>query len=144
MSDTKSLSILLPVDLSEDMDKLHRILNLYLNTALEPVLLHVIDTEMMESLEAGGVESIGEIKLRMKENAQNRLKEMADKFGSNTQTIVVEGIPFIEIIKLARDLKVDMIAMGTLSRGQKLENIFFGSTTERVLRGSSVPVLCLK
>jgi len=144
MSETKTLSILLPVDLTEDTEELHKKLNLFLNRPLEPVLLHVLDTDIINALESSGIESSDSIKERIKENAQVRIREMAERFGDNTQNMVVEGIPFIEIIKLARDLKVDMIAMGTLSKGQKLENLFFGSTTERVIRGSSVPVFCLK
>ncbi|MDH5655405.1 MAG: universal stress protein [Spirochaetia bacterium] len=144
MSSEKSLSILLPVDLSEDANILHKSLDIYLNRNMEAVLLHVLDTEMLVSIEKSGIQEYHDIKSRIKEDAQNRIKEMSLKFGENTQSIVVEGIPFIEIIKLARDLKVDMIAMGTLSEKQKLENLFFGSTTERVLRGSPVPVFCLK
>jgi len=144
MSEEKSLSILLPVDLTEDPVLLHKSLDSFLNRSMEPVLLHVMDSELAETLEKVGIKNIDSVRSAMKENARSRIAEMAEKFGKNTQSMVVEGIPFIEIIKLARDLKVDMIAMSMFSRGQKIENLFFGSTTERVLRGSPVPVFCLK
>jgi nucleotide-binding universal stress UspA family protein len=63
--------------------------------------------------------------------------------GKNVQSIrfeVASGKPAVEILRLARDRHSDIIVMSThgLTGVRKL---FFGSTTERVLRETTVPVL---
>ena len=63
--------------------------------------------------------------------------------GKNVQSIrfeVASGKPAVEILRLARDRPPDIIVMSThgLTGVRKL---FFGSTTERVLRETTVPVL---
>jgi nucleotide-binding universal stress UspA family protein len=57
--------------------------------------------------------------------------------------MTVVGSPFVEILKIARDLDLPMIVMGVKGRSTPPEEILFGSTAERVLRGSRVPVLCV-
>jgi nucleotide-binding universal stress UspA family protein len=50
------------------------------------------------------------------------------------------GKPGLEILRLARDLRSDLIVMS--SRGRRgVSKMFFGSTTDRVLRDTPVPVL---
>ena len=57
--------------------------------------------------------------------------------------IVCEGIPCIEINKKAIQCDVDMIIMGSKGNSDDMKAIFFGSTTERVLRFIKRPVLCV-
>jgi nucleotide-binding universal stress UspA family protein len=53
---------------------------------------------------------------------------------------VTAGKPADEILRVAKDRKVDLIVMG--SHGSTgFRKLFFGSTTERVLRDTTVPVL---
>jgi nucleotide-binding universal stress UspA family protein len=55
---------------------------------------------------------------------------------------VVEGNPAAEILKRARRLKSDLIVMGT--HGLKgFDKLFFGSTTDHVLRRVTVPLLAV-
>jgi nucleotide-binding universal stress UspA family protein len=53
---------------------------------------------------------------------------------------VVVGRPATEILRLARDERADLIVMSSHGRGG-LSKRFFGSTTERVLRHTDIPVL---
>jgi len=62
---------------------------------------------------------------------------------SDVEKVVVKGIPDEEIIKYANDNKVDLVVMGTYSRTGTMDRVF-GSTTERVIRKSAAPVLCVK
>ena len=57
--------------------------------------------------------------------------------------MIVEGVPFVEIVKIASDLEVDMIAMGMHTGSSRLDALLFGSTAEKVLRTSRCPVLCV-
>jgi nucleotide-binding universal stress UspA family protein len=69
---------------------------------------------------------------------RNRLK------GSNfCTTEVVVGIPFEQIIRRAREIKADLIVVGT--HGQTaLEHALMGSTAERIVRRSEIPVLTVR
>jgi nucleotide-binding universal stress UspA family protein len=59
------------------------------------------------------------------------------------ERMVVVGSPFVEILKIARDLDLPMIVMGVRGRSTPTEELLFGSTAEKVLRGTRVPVLCV-
>jgi nucleotide-binding universal stress UspA family protein len=61
----------------------------------------------------------------------------------NYQTFIVPGIPYDEIIKKAMDLPADLIIMGTQGRSG-LDHVLFGSTAEKVVRKSSVPVMTVR
>jgi nucleotide-binding universal stress UspA family protein len=56
---------------------------------------------------------------------------------------LLEGQPYQEICRLARDLKTDLIVIAT--RGQTgVKHLFLGSTAERVVRYSPCPVLVVR
>ena len=58
-------------------------------------------------------------------------------------TEVVMGIPFQEIIKKAGELSADLIVVGTHGR-TGLEHVIVGSTAERLVRRSPIPVLTVR
>ena len=59
------------------------------------------------------------------------------------QTIVRVGDPASVIVKLEEELDVDLVVMATHGRsGEKYEKL--GSVTERVVRGSTRPVLTIR
>ena len=57
--------------------------------------------------------------------------------------IVAKGIPFVEIIKTAKDNLVDLIVMGTHGR-TGLNHILIGSVAERVIQKAPCPVLSIR
>jgi nucleotide-binding universal stress UspA family protein len=60
--------------------------------------------------------------------------------GDNTiQVLVKEGAFAESILDAAKDLHVDIIVMGSLSR-KWLENIVMGSVTEKVFRHTTIPL----
>ena len=59
------------------------------------------------------------------------------------EKMIVVGLPFVEILKIARDLDLPMIVMGIRGQSTPADEILFGSTAEKVLRGTRVPVLCV-
>jgi nucleotide-binding universal stress UspA family protein len=61
----------------------------------------------------------------------------------NYQTFIVPGIPYDEVIKKAMDLPADLIIMGTQGRSG-LDHVLFGSTAEKVVRKSPVPVMTVR
>lgn len=56
---------------------------------------------------------------------------------------VVMGIPFQEIIRQAKEVNADLIVAGTHGR-TGLEHVIVGSTAERLVRRSTVPVLTVR
>jgi nucleotide-binding universal stress UspA family protein len=61
----------------------------------------------------------------------------------NYLTCLVNGIPYEEIIRKAKEIDASLIVLGTHGR-TGLDHIIFGSTAERVVRSSSCPVLSIR
>ena len=53
------------------------------------------------------------------------------------------GIPYDEIIKKGEEIEADVIVLGTHGR-TGLDHMLFGSTAEKVVRKSSIPVLTVR
>src|SRR5262245_4543810 len=56
---------------------------------------------------------------------------------------VAEGLPFDEIVRLARDRNVDLIVMGTHGH-TGLAHVLMGSVAEKVVRRAPCPVLTVR
>jgi nucleotide-binding universal stress UspA family protein len=118
------------------------------------VLLHVIaDPTYYSSLEYSpitgfaGYMDMGSNQLDSIEGLIKASKQYLDKSklhlgDKKIQTIVKEGDFAPTIINTAKELKADMIIMGSHSRNW-LENIVMGSVTEKVLHGTSIPLLII-
>ncbi|HKS09862.1 MAG TPA: universal stress protein [Pyrinomonadaceae bacterium] len=109
-------------------------------------LLHVIDQQFIDDAVAAGLGSSEDIRNRLKEQAEANFISMLEGIDTgqvDIEKMTVVGLPFVEILKIARDLDLPMIIMGVRGRSTPPEEILFGSTAEKVLRGSRVPVLCV-
>ena len=110
----------------------------------EITALHVLDTDLAERIEAAGLGGRGEVMTKLRERAEQEFGWLAKEKGADAfASMIVEGVPFFEIVKIARDLEVDLIAMGTHTRSANLGQLLFGNTAEKVLRTSRCPVLCV-
>lgn len=108
-------------------------------------LIHVIETHVSD---IGDI--LKQIDLLLNDKQIDNLKMrlirlIPDDIRTNIKfdTIVVKGIPFVEIIKTARDQQVDLIVMGTHGR-TGLEHILIGSVAERVIQKAHCPVLTIR
>jgi nucleotide-binding universal stress UspA family protein len=109
-------------------------------------LLHVIDQNFIDDSVAAGFGTSDEIRERLRQLAESNFNSMMEGIETaeiEIERMIVVGSPFIEILKIARDLDLPMIVMGVRGRSLPPEEILFGSTVEKVLRGSRVPVLCV-
>jgi nucleotide-binding universal stress UspA family protein len=80
---------------------------------------------------------------RRTDNRLKRLGRVLEQKGIKTETRVVIGIPYQEIIKAAQSHDVDLIAMG--KRGLNFwGRMLLGSTATKVLRESHVPILTVR
>jgi nucleotide-binding universal stress UspA family protein len=58
------------------------------------------------------------------------------------KTIVKQGHPAEEIVKTAREIKADVIIVG--SRGKRTTHLFMGSVSREVANTADIPVLVVK
>ncbi|HYA89067.1 MAG TPA: universal stress protein [Nitrospirota bacterium] len=85
----------------------------------------------------------------MEDMQKSAMNEM-DKWGAEvSQTVkdvekmVVRGVPFVEIIKTAKERHADLIVIGTHGR-TGIDHMLFGSTAEKVVRKAACPVLTVR
>ena len=61
----------------------------------------------------------------------------------DVEKMVVRGVPFVEIIRTAKEKNADLIVIGTHGR-TGIDHMLFGSTAEKVVRKASCPVLTVR
>ncbi len=61
----------------------------------------------------------------------------------DVEKMVVRGVPFVEIIKTAKERQADLIVIGTHGR-TGIDHMLFGSTAEKVVRKAACPVLTVR
>ena len=109
-------------------------------------LLHVVDEEFIDGAVQAGMGTKEEIRQRLKEMAEANFTNVLEGIETgkvNVEKMIVVGLPFLEILKITRDLDLPMIVMGIRGQSTPAEELLFGSTAEKVLRGTRVPVLCV-
>lgn len=113
----------------------------------EVYLLHVIDSDFAERLSQEGFDELDSAIAKMKENAEQRLKKILEGLPTErpkVETMTVVGKPFVEILRVANDLDFQAIVVGVRGRrGKDVEELIFGSTAEKVVRASRIPVICV-
>ncbi len=112
------------------------------------IALHVVDESFIKKCSEHRFGNEPEIKRELFLEAKSKLKNFVRRATNGTQCqsiqlSVTEGIPYIEINKKAVEFGVDMIVIGSCAKDSDMDNIFFGSTAERVLRFITRPVLCV-
>ena len=109
-------------------------------------LIHVLDTDFLSGAVHITIEPLDESVAKWEKRAEEKLKATYhDKEGLefNGEIHIRKGKPQEEILKLADELEVDMIVIGSHGR-QGLERTIFGSVAEKVTRMSKVPTLVIK
>lgn len=61
----------------------------------------------------------------------------------DVETMMVPGKPYREILRVAAEQRSDLIVIGVHGRGPA-DRLFFGSTTQHVVRQATCPVLTLR
>lgn len=139
-------SLLVPVDFSTTSKAAYeQALDLATGENPSIILLHVIDGAIADLVASLGLGSKEDIIARMRERAQRELAAYAKPADKpiEVQIIICEGVPFFEIIRKADELLVDAIIMGKFGARGRIEKLLFGTTAERVIRGSTRPVITL-
>lgn len=142
----KATDILVPVDFSPTSLNAVRVAVGIAAPGGDLTLLHVIDENFIDDAVAAALGKSEDITARLREQAEANFANALESIETTDVTVermIVVGAPFVEILKIARDLDLPMIVMGVRGRSTQPEDLLFGSTAEKVLRGSRVPVLCV-
>lgn len=103
--------------------------------------IHVIYVVDVRASTAGEIwqNMIGEFH-KIGEKATSEIAETLTEQGLDTVAEVTEGIPHVEIRDYTNQEDIDLVVMGTHGR-TGLDRVLVGSTAEKVVRTSEVPVL---
>ena len=140
-------TLLVPVDFSaSSLEALERAVGLVANGD-NPVIivLHVLDSALIDFAVSNGLTERDVVISRMREAATADLDECTRTIPDAVEVdaIISEGAPFMEILKKAQDFAVDAVVMSKVGTRGRLEKLLFGTTVEKVVRGSAKPVLVL-
>ncbi len=110
------------------------------------VLLYVIQDISIAEWYIPSTLSVTDLVEDMQKSADQEMAkwvaEVSSKAG-NVEKLIVRGVPFVEIIKTAKELNADLIVIGTHGR-TGIDHMLFGSTAEKVVRKASCPVLTVR
>ena len=108
-------------------------------------VLHVLDQRVVEQTLALVPDmDASRLHNRLQEQAQQQYTELIeglDMGQAEVELLIVDGIPFLKIVQLARELAVDLMVMAVHRGVENVEQFLFGSTAERVLRVAPCPIL---
>lgn len=110
--------------------------------------LHVLNVYQLPAAVMPGtaLEQVGDLEAVIEGQLQKQLAKFVsdiETHGIKIVTSLREGIPYVEIVRAAKDLGADLIVIGTHGR-TGLAHLMLGSVAERVLRTSDVPVLSVR
>lgn len=142
--------ILVPTDFSEFSDQAFRqAVNLARQFNAKIYLLHVINAGAQQCVADYCLSPViikrieNESIVSTDENLQKEIRMFAQKEEDKVIPLVRKGFPVEEILKEQGEKNVDLIVMASNGRSSSLRHSL-GSIAERVLRGSTCPVLLIK
>lgn len=146
----KLKKILCPSDFSENaQDALQYAIHLMSkDDEASLYLLHVVDNRVFDYNGPIYEQEPYITKIALDQSTREQLEkkllaEIPEEIQNRVETIISFGIPFLEIIKSARDKEVDLIVIGTHGR-TGIAHMLIGSVAEKVVRKAPCPVLSVK
>lgn len=138
----KITNVLVPIDFSErSLEAFETALSLTKQTGAQLHLIHVYEPDY--PLQTVMAMPIILPPVQVAQGVRRHLKDVARNYGVELRpgnTHAVEGRPFEEICRIAREQKIDLIVAAT--RGNTgVKHLLLGSTAERIVRYSPCPVL---
>ena len=140
-------TILVAVDFSDSSDNAFQMaMSLAEKYSARLLILHVIN----EPIDLRGFYvphiSFEKLEEEIEEGAKKMMESFCRQHIDTFETyepLIVPGLPYEEIINQAQKFDADLIVLGTHGR-TGLDHVLFGSTAEKVVRKSSLPVLTVR
>jgi nucleotide-binding universal stress UspA family protein len=142
-------AILVATDFSEcAAAAFHLAQNLAKTYRAKLILVHVINQRLVDQMTSHLRMAAENLLPELRQRAQDDMDQFLKRVQSanlEVESIVAVGLPFQEIAVLARELAVDLVVLGGYGRSGRgnIEEVFFGSTAEKVVRLLPCPVLCV-
>jgi nucleotide-binding universal stress UspA family protein len=110
-------------------------------------ILHVLGAEFVGQVGLGEEHvSLAALQRQHEEEARKLLEKAVPESTAaycKADTMLLRGKPWREILRIASDRQAELIVMGVQGRGAA-DLMFFGSTTQHVVREATCPVLTLR
>jgi nucleotide-binding universal stress UspA family protein len=110
------------------------------------ILLYVIQDISIAEWYIPSSISAGELVEDMQKSAWQEMDKWIAEVSlqvKDVEKMVVRGVPFVEIIRTAKERNADLIVIGTHGR-TGIDHMLFGSTAEKVVRKAACPVLTVR
>ncbi len=110
------------------------------------ILLYVIQDISIAEWYIPSSISAADLVADMQKSASKEMEKWAAEVGGRVpgvETLIERGVPFVEIIRVAREKNADLLVIGTHGR-TGIDHMLFGSTAEKVVRKSPCPVLTVR
>ncbi len=137
--------ILCPIDHSDcSKEALKYAVSFAMKDEAKLYLLHIIDIRSFsEGLDAMSKqipdeETLEQLRTKLLDCIPEEIRDEMD-----VEAIVIQGIPFAEIISTAREKEIDMIVTGSHGR-TGISHMMLGSVSEKVVRKAPCPVLIVR
>ena len=138
-------NILCPIDHSDcSKEALKYAVSFAMKDKSRLYLLHVIDIRAFdESIDTmtpqiPDDETLKQLKTKLLDCIPEEIRD-----DMNVEALVVQGIPFVEIISTAKENDIDMIVIGSHGR-TGITHMMMGSVSEKVVRKAPCPVLTVR
>jgi nucleotide-binding universal stress UspA family protein len=141
--------ILCPVDFSESsLHALDYAVSLAQEADGQLTVLHVVSHEPEYAAgrdDYDAAMTVGDFLQEREDALQRRLQELVARAPEfcRMESLMTHGKPWREVLRTAEQQQSDLIVMGVQGRGAA-DLLFFGSTTQHVVRDASCPVLTLR
>lgn len=145
----KLKKILCPVDFSEySYEALKYATHMVLKENASLYLIHIVDSRVYDYGGPIYEPETTDAKTMMNQESVKNLKDkllakVSNEIEGKVETVISFGVPFVEIIKTAKNYDIDLIVMGTHGR-TGLAHVLIGSVAEKVVRKAPCPVLTVK
>ncbi len=137
--------ILCPIDHSDcSKEALKYAVSFAMKDNAKLYLLHVVDIRTFNesidtmSKQIPDEETLKQLKIKLLDCIPDEIRE-----DMNVEALVIQGIPFAEIISTAKSNDIDMIVLGSHGR-TGIVHMMMGSVSEKVVRKAPCSVLTVK
>ena len=110
------------------------------------ILLYVIQDISIAEWYIPSSLSVTDLIENMQKSAWKEMDKWAEEVSlkvKEVEKLVIRGVPFVEIIRAAKEKDTDLIVIGTHGR-TGIDHMLFGSTAEKVVRKAPCPVLTVR
>jgi nucleotide-binding universal stress UspA family protein len=137
--------ILCPIDHSDcSKEALKYAVSFAMKDEAKLYLLHIIDIRSFNdslvatSQQIPDEETLEQLKIKLLDCIPEEIRDEME-----IEAIVIQGIPFAEIISTAKKKEIDMIVIGSHGR-TGIKHMMLGSVSEKVVRKAPCPVLTVR